>query len=180
MTVRCCGSSLSSSPDPAGPALALACPAGTPVRRAALPPGPDSEDALRELHETPVHAVPCLTSKLAWYVLGDGPREETEAHETFARRLAAGGAEPTRRTWGNGDLQLLGHVETVQGEDPRHAGSRVHRELRDLDAWRVLLNIDDGYPDLSFGDGGALAIVVPVTDLAAGRYDRLVTEATMG
>ena len=42
------------------------------------------------------------------------------------------------------------------------------------------LNIDDGYPDLSFGDGGALAIVVPVADLAAGRYDRLVTEATMG
>lgn len=167
-------------PDPAGPALALACPPGTPVRRAALPPGPDPGDELRELHETPVRAVPCLTSKLAWYVFGDRSRREMEAHAEFARRLAAGGAEPTRRTWGNGDLQLLGHVETMQGADPRHAGSPRHRDVGDLDAWRILINIDDGYPDLSFGDGGALAIVAPVADLAAGRYDRLVTEATMG
>ena len=167
-------------PDPAGPAVALACPRGTPVRRATLPPGPDPGDALRELHETPVCAVPCLTSKLAFYVLGDRDREAHETHETFARRLAAGGAEPTRRTWGNGDMQLLGHVETMQGADPRHAGSSLHRDVGDLDAWRVLINIDDGYPDLSFGDGGALAIVAPVADLAAGHYDRLVTEATMG
>jgi hypothetical protein len=33
---------------------------------------------------------------------------------------------------------------------------------------------------MSFGDGGALAIVTPASDLAEGRYDRLVTEPSMG
>ena len=33
---------------------------------------------------------------------------------------------------------------------------------------------------MSFGDGGGLAIVIPRADLAAGRYDRLVTDLSMG
>jgi hypothetical protein len=45
--------------------------------------------------------------------------------------------------------------------------------------WRVLLNFDDGYEGMSFGDGGALAIVGPASDLAEGRYDRLVSEPSM-
>ena len=32
---------------------------------------------------------------------------------------------------------------------------------------------------MSFGDGGGLAIVIPIADLAAGRYDRLVTDLSM-
>lgn len=51
--------------------------------------------------------------------------------------------------------------------------------LQELDAWRLLLNIADGYPGMSFGDGGALAIVAPAADLAAGRLDRLVAEPSM-
>jgi hypothetical protein len=43
----------------------------------------------------------------------------------------------------------------------------------------VLLNIDDDYEGMSFGDGGALAVVAPIADLATGRYDRLVTEPSM-
>ena len=120
--------------------------------------------------------MPCLTAPIGWYVLGDATGED---YDTFARRLAAGGAQPTERTWGLGAVQLLGHVETMQGEDPRHAGGWTYPDLPGLDAWRLLLNIDNGYPDLSFGDGGALAIVAPVADLAAGRYDRLATEASM-
>ena len=52
--------------------------------------------------------------------------------------------------------------------------------LQAVDAWRVLLNVADGHPGMSFGDGGALAVVAPAADLAAGRYDRLVTEPSMG
>jgi hypothetical protein len=44
----------------------------------------------------------------------------------------------------------------------------------------VLLNIDDGYEGLSFGDGGALAVVAPISDLVSGRYDRFETEPSMG
>jgi hypothetical protein len=33
---------------------------------------------------------------------------------------------------------------------------------------------------MSFGDGGALAIVIPIVDLAQGRYDRLATEPSIG
>ena len=168
-----------SCPDPAARRSRSTCPPGTAVV-ASVPdrrptPGTSCGDSA-----TPVRTVPCLTSKTSWSRLrrplarGDGSPCRVRPP------AAAGGAEPTRRTWGNGDLQLLGHVETMQGADPRHAGSPRHRDVGDLDAWRILINIDDGYPDLSFGDGGALAIVAPVADLAAGRYDRLVTEATMG
>jgi hypothetical protein len=71
----------------------------------------------------------------------------------------------------------------MQDEDPRFAGPWLLRDdpgLRDLHAWRVLLNIDDGYEGLSFGDGGALAVVAPISDLASGRYDRFETEPSMG
>lgn len=33
---------------------------------------------------------------------------------------------------------------------------------------------------MSFGDGGGLAIIIPLADLAAGRYDRMVTDLSMG
>jgi hypothetical protein len=56
----------------------------------------------------------------------------------------------------------------MQGED-----------LAEREAWQLLVNIPDGYEGMSFGDGGALAIVAPVADLARGRYDRLVTEPSM-
>ncbi len=39
-------------------------------------------------------------------------------------------------------------------------------ELRELDAWRLLLNVAYGYEGMSFGDGGALAIVASAADLA--------------
>jgi hypothetical protein len=33
---------------------------------------------------------------------------------------------------------------------------------------------------MSFGDGGSLAILIRLEDLAAGRYDRLATDHSMG
>jgi hypothetical protein len=36
-----------------------------------------------------------------------------------------------------------------------------------------------GHVENVHGDGGALAIVAPVADLAVGRYDRLATEPSM-
>ena len=89
------------------------------------------------------------------------------------------------------NAQLLGVATTMQGEDPRGTGPFVledeHHSGGDADlegvmdeaAWTVLVSIAD-HPELSFGDGGALAIVIPLEDLAAGRYDRLVTDPSMG
>lgn len=178
-------------PEP-GPAVALACPPGAPVRRAELPPRPDpmpasaweaDDESLRMLRETPVRPVPFLTAAVPWGVLPEGVLEDAEdRYRAFADRLAAGGAPPIgERFWTV--PQLLGHAESVQGEDPRYAGGwrrGDEPELQPLDAWRVLLYVADGYEGMSFGDGGALAILAPVADLAAGRYDRLVTEPSMG
>ena len=178
-------------PEP-GPALALACAPDAPVGRTALPPRPDpmpasaweaEDESLRRLEETPVRPVPFLTVPEGWYVLPEDARETpatANAYHDFAARLATVGA-PGSRPWGI--AQLLGHAVTMQQEDPRYAGGwffRDESDLRDLHAWRVLLNVADGYEGMSFGDGGALAVVAPVADLAAGRYDRLVTEPSMG
>ena len=166
-------------PEP-GPALGLAVAPDVPVARAALPPRPDpmppsaweaDDESLRMLRETPVRAVPFLTAAVGWYVLPEGARElEDHAYRDFAERLSGGRAP-----------QLLGHAESVQAEDPRYAGGWLRKEadLQSRDAWRVLLNVADGYEGMSFGDGGALAVVVPAADLAGGRYDRLVTEPSM-
>ena len=177
-------------PEP-GPAIALACPPDAALTRAPLPPRPDpmpegawepDDDSLRLLHETPMNAVPFLTAAVGWYVLPESARESAaEAYRELSARLAAGGAAPLDRSWGV--PQLLGHAESVQGEDPRYAGPWLYEDEPDLEGrenWRVLLNIADGYRGMSFGDGGALAVVVPAADLAEGRYDRLVTEPSMG
>jgi hypothetical protein len=135
------------------------------------------DDSLRELTEVPVRLVPLLTTARSYVALPPSVGEALhEQHETFAARLAGGHAEYPLWTIS----QLLGHAETVQMADPRYAGPWLRPEVPEEADWQVLLNIADGHPGLSFGDGGALAIVVPVADLAAGRYDRLVTEPSMG
>ena len=45
--------------------------------------------------------------------------------------------------------------------------------------WCTLLNLPS-HPGMSFGDGGSLAILIRHKDLAAGRYDRLATDQSMG
>jgi hypothetical protein len=167
------------------------CAPDAAVTRAAVPPRPDpmpasawepDDDSLRTLHETPVTPVPFLTVPERWYVLPEDAREApatVDAYRDFAARLSTGGAPRIPR---RGVVQLLGHAVTVQDEDPRLAGPWLLRDdpgLRDFHAWRVLLNIEDGYEGMSFGDGGALAVVAPIADLATGRYDRLATEPSM-
>jgi hypothetical protein len=177
-------------PEP-GPAVALACSPDAPVARASLPPRPDpmpdtaweaDDESLRQLTETAVRPVPFLTVQSGWSVLPEPARDVAqEAYDEFAQRLSRDGAPFDPGSWAA--PQLLGHAESVQGEDPRYAGPWLlgdEAALQDLEAWRLLLNLPDGYPDLSFGDGGALALVIPAGDLAVGRYDRLVTEPSMG
>jgi hypothetical protein len=168
-------------PEP-GPAVALACPAGAPVARAELPPRPDplpadawepDDDALRMLHELPVRLVPFLSARIAWYA--GIPTEASGDYDEFARRLAAGGDRPRDHQWQTS--HLLGHGETLQGEDPTTTGELKHPDVP-RDEWCTLINIPD-HQDMSFGDGGGLAIVIPRADLSAGRYDRLVTNLSM-
>jgi Domain of unknown function (DUF1963) len=74
--------------------------------------------------------------------------------------------------------QLLGHATNVQGEDPVHARTWLHEDTTDNE-WCTLLNLPS-HPGMSFGDGGSLAILIRHKDLAAGRYDRLATDQSMG
>ena len=99
----------------------------------------------------------------------------SEDYDEFARRLAAGGDKPQDRQWQI--PHLLGHGETLQGEDPANTGAFTNPDVP-RDQWCTLINIPD-HRDMSFGDGGGLAIVIPGADLAAGRYDRLVTDLSM-
>jgi hypothetical protein len=74
------------------------------------------------------------------------------------------------------DPQLLGPPESVR-EDPRYGGpfARSDESLRALDAWMLLLQLDNSFA--RYGDGGGFFVVIPRADLAAGRYDRGVTES---
>ena len=145
-------------------AVVLACDAHAPVVRAELPPLPDpmpesawepDYDDARLFREEPVSARPVLTVPVEWTLFGD---TAIDAYRDFAEQLGGG-----RR-----GEQLLGHGETEQGEDPR--------PYEDPAAWRVLLSL----PDLGVWDCGALHVVAPVEDLAAGRYDRVVAVPSMG
>lgn len=163
-------------PDP-GRAVALACPRDAPTTRAELPPAPDpmppdawepDDDSMRLLPEEPVRAVPMLTAPVGWNVLGRPEWDDpvNDRYRDFVEELIGG-----RR-----GLQLLGHAEDVQGGDPRSGGRFVHESLRADADWRVLLAL----PDAGFWDAGAIHVVAPVEDLAAGRYDRLVVVPSMG
>ena len=179
--VRIFAALLATAPEP-GPAVALACPADAPVTRAELPARPDqvpadvwglADDSLRMLHELPVRLVPFLSAQAAWYA--GIPEEATDAYEEFARRLAAGGGKPPAQQWQF--PHLLGHGENLQGEDLTATGADEKPEVP-REQWCTLINIPE-HQGMSFGDGGGLAIVIPGADLAAGRYDRLVTDISM-
>jgi hypothetical protein len=168
-------------PEP-GPAIALACPPGTPVARVELPPRPDplpagaweaEDESLRMLQELPVRLVPVLTAQAAWYAgIPDGVIQD---YEEFALRLPVAGGRPRDAQWQTS--QLLGHSETLQGEDPTSTGEYMLPEIPRTE-WGTLINIPD-HDGMSFGDGGGLAIVIPLADLATGRYDRLVSDPSM-
>jgi hypothetical protein len=88
--------------------------------------------------------------------------------------VPAGAPAGEEESWGHN--QLLGHAETLQGEDPRSTAAWLHQDTT-ADDWCVLANFND--TDMSFGDGGGLAIMIRLEDLGTGRYDRLVTEVSM-
>jgi hypothetical protein len=132
------------------------------------------DDSLHQLVEQPVSPTPFLTAHVGWYVLGDSHYEL--GYDEFAQRLSAGGAKPRARAWA--DAQLLGHASNEQGDDPALSGAWLYPDTGD-DDWCTLLNIPE-HPGMSFGDGGSLAIVIRLDDLAAGRYDRMATDQSMG
>jgi len=57
------------------------------------------------------------------------------------------------------------------------AGPWLYEETGE-EEWCTLLNIP-AHPGMSFGDGGSLAILIRLDDLAQGRYDRLATDQSM-
>jgi uncharacterized protein DUF1963 len=103
---------------------------------------------------------------------------DAQYDDEFAAALVAGGVAPRREEeWGTAGSQLLGHATNVQGEDPTIMGPCVY-EGTDEDAWCLLLRISPDAIDLS--DGGDVSILIRYDDLAAGRYDRLATDISMG
>jgi hypothetical protein len=155
-------------------AIALACAPDAPRTRTPVPPRPDpmpadawepDDDSMRELEEQPMRVTPFLTSR--------EPPYESE----LVAALHAGGARPrSRREWVEGP-QLLGHAANVQGEDPALMGHYVYEDTAE-DDWGLLLYLSP--ETLDFGDGGAIALLIRHEDLAAGRYDRLATDTSMG
>lgn len=164
-----------------GPAVALACAPEAPLTRTEVPPRPDpvdafepDDDSLRRLDEQPVRPTPFLTCRQGWYVVGE--RHYELRYDELAQRIEAGGAKPRRDAWA--EPQLLGHATNEQGEDPVPAGTWRYEDTTD-DDWCTLFNLPR-HPGMSFGDGGSLAILIRLKDLAAGRYDRLATDQSMG
>lgn len=158
----------------------------------------DVEDRaqLYVLDETPVRFEPFLTAP-EWHPVA---RPITSgkvapigwAYDQWRYRLQADGARhnevPTDQyLWVQ---HVLGEATSIQ-EDARGFGTMVHArdpgwryerggrdadsELADEEAWQILLGLHASDAlGLSIHDGGALHILAPVTDLAAGRLDRLV------
>jgi hypothetical protein len=163
-----------------GPAVALGCPRDAPVGPMPLPPRPDpmpadawepADERNRQLVARSSIARPLLSAPIAWEVLGES--DLGERYEELRVELAPPDVEWTTP-------RLLGFVETEQGEDPRSAGDWVHRDdpaLAGSAPWQLLIDVPGSF---EFGDGGSLAIVIPVADLASGRYDRLVAVPSMG
>jgi hypothetical protein len=75
--------------------------------------------------------------------------------------------------------QLLGTADAVQ-DDPLLDGAYWARNpaLEDPAAWRLLLQLDDRFAH--YGDGGGFYVVIPRTDLTAGRYDRAIALTQTG
>ena len=90
---------------------------------------------------------------------------------------------------------LLGEPISIQ-DDVRHTGVMFNRpdgywaavagrppdpDLTTQDAWAVLLGLhsDDAF-GLQIHDGGAIQILAPVADLAAGRLDRVLCSIDCG
>ena len=155
-------------------AVVLAVPPDTSLTRASeFPPCPDDidwdeddqGDLLLEFEEQPVRLNPTLTAMIAWTAgLTDC---DSDDYDTFRDRLVRGGRPlGEHEAWEH--MQLLGHAATHQGEDPRTYADFPDGDVND---WAVLLSLHDTQ-DLTY-----LSIAIPVEDLAAGRYDRLVVDA---
>ncbi|MDA0178729.1 DUF1963 domain-containing protein [Solirubrobacter phytolaccae] len=143
------------------PAVVLACPADAPLTRAS------GEDLAYETEEQHAQAVPSLTT-----VLGYGSGADDEAREAFAaldQELKRGA------TFTN---QLLGHARSPYDDDVRPGARWGGMEDEDPDQWWVLAMFNTA--GFEVGDGHGLAFMVPAEDLAAGRYDRVVTEMSTG
>ncbi|MDA0172923.1 YwqG family protein [Solirubrobacter taibaiensis] len=151
-------------------AVALTCSPDAPLTRTEAPPWPIPEDygSLRRLEALAVRPVPFLTARVGWYVVGE--RSWETGYDAFSHQLEGG-------SWS--DAQLLGHASNEQGDDPIQSGHWHSEKTTVLEDWATLFCLPR-HPDMSFGDGGSLAIVIRLEDLAAGRYDRMVTDTSTG
>ena len=115
-------------------------------------------------------------------------------YREFADHLRAGGHSPIESRHGTQVHHLLGEPCSIQ-DDVRltpallaedHDAARQweiepNPELGAPAAWRTLLALHfDERIELYLGDGGALHIMTPIADLAAGRVDRLVCDFASG
>jgi hypothetical protein len=158
-----------------GFAVALACPPDAPLTRTQTPPCPDAlpahadDESLREFEEEPVQLLANLYARHPSF--GRAPGSLFDAYDAFRDQLAAGGVKPREDRWP--DAQLLGHATNVQGSDPVTYCPLIYEET-DVSDWCLLLNLP------ALVDFGAVAILIRRDDLAAGRYDRLATDKSMG
>jgi len=184
-----------------GAARALVCDPRAPLTRQPAPPAePGDGEQLYGLPETAVRLEPFLTAPEMHPVLRpdlDRFDKLAEGYLQWAYRLRIDGAANDDSTavdpWEV--HHLLGEGTSVQ-DDVRHVGSMLHEDagaweyerhgpadpaLAHADAWQILLGLHmDDRLRLEIFDGGALHILAPVTDLAAGRLDRLVFATSSG
>jgi hypothetical protein len=188
-------------PQDPGPATVLVAADGTEVFAVDPPPLPDPwppagderDDPAphQRVRALPAHraiAEPFLTAQeLAFgplHVLDPDPNVDGYRHFSFDLRL-----DGEERDWDDPRIRPFA-VTHVAGEpcsveeDVRTSACELLEdggELQDEDEWRVLLAIHDGFGgDVEIHDGGAYHVLVPVEDLAVGRYDRAVCDVATG
>lgn len=181
-----------------GTAHALACDPDEPLMTTQAPPIPDPwpeggewddltpEDRARMyvLPETSVRLQPFLTAPETHPVLrpdfhGHDDTSDRYLEWTYRLRFDGGRTQDEEPApWET--CHVLGEATSVQ-DDVRGIGTMLRPELGDVDDWQVLLALHSNeHFGLQIFDSGAIHILAPVEDLAAGRLDRLVYEISSG
>lgn len=190
------------NPIESGPALALVTDPAGPLTRTPAPPVPDPyplggrcdhqepRDALYRLPETVVRLHPFLSAPETHPTLRRTLFDDdldAERYDEWAGRVRLDGnpdfppfpfevqhllGEPTSV---QDDVRLTGVTFNSDGYWAAVAGRPADPAMTTEDAWAVLLGLhDDDAFGLQIHDGGAVQILAPVDDLAAGRLDRLL------
>ncbi|WP_320671213.1 DUF1963 domain-containing protein [Patulibacter defluvii] len=184
-----------------GPATILVAPEGTPTREVDPPPLPDpwpaAGDERDDLapHER-VRALPAHQAGLRPFLTADedafgpldvlDPDPDVDGYRHFRFDLRLDGEE---LDWDDPRIRpfTVSHVSGAPCSVDEDVRLRACEVREDQDGphqeqdWRVLLALHDGFGgDVEILDGGAYHVLVPVDDLAEGRYERAVCDVTAG